>query len=485
MAMPVSGGEWTSHGIPLFELPQELVLSVFDCLPESELFMLCEVSSETRHLALLTLLARYGISEAQLESRQLSSVSSRAIRLLCASHPSLIPSIRRLDLDFTDGDVDHLHPWRALLHLAEHFPIIPCVTFTFSDRSSASERYTGLWNLLPTTLIALMGKHSRPVVIIHHLSVTAVQPRLPNLLKRTLRTPKRSSPAVPAVDRMKLTRKLLSCIATATMRRLLSNIYLRSFTAESSAPLGALLILNPVTVFYLDIGEHILPRSELQFLMSELHLPSLRTLFIRSDFEHHALSAFLDKHNTLEHLEFFSDWSCLHTTSLQPFSISALPRLKHLSANSHIVARILETPNTFPQLEYVGIGARDSPDGPDDATRVQRALRALVPRSVTTLMLFMHGIEAPWADFSPKEKGLRAEKGLQSVQELYLSQWTYEAQHTSFPAWLALFPALQDLSVSGSLFQATKGPLIPHRFLETINTICPRVVVKQERRLDL
>ncbi|KAJ6564621.1 hypothetical protein B0H19DRAFT_1068153 [Mycena capillaripes] len=422
----------------LLRLPQELVLLILDFLPESELLKLCEVSSESQQLALLTLLARHGVSESQIQSQELSKVTSPAIRSF-------------------DGDVDHLRPWRSLVHLAERFPLIPCVTFTFSDRSTASERFSGLWNLLPTTLIAFMGTNiSRTVVLINYLSVTAVQPKLPNLLKRAWKTPRRRpSMAVPVVDRMKLTRKLLSSIATATTRRVLSTIYLRSFT-EPHAPLGALLILNPGVTFYLDIGEHILSSPEWQFLLAELHLPSLRTLFIRIDFEHHVLSDFLERHNEIEHLEFVGDWS----------------------------SRILQAPNELPLLEYVGIGAPESSaDDTESRTHFWEALRAVTARSsVTILMLNIQNIDLPWADFDAKDVS-RVEKELHAIQELRLSPWTREAEKNAFPAWLAMFPGLHDLSISGSLFQQTKGPLVSDWLVEAVNAACPHIVVKQERHL--
>jgi hypothetical protein len=283
---------------------------------------------------------------------------------------------------------------------------------------------------------------------------------------------------------MKLTRKLLSSIATATTRRLLARIYLRSFT-EPSAPLGALLILNPEAVFYLDIGEHVISRPEWQFLMSELHLPSLRTIFIRIDFDHGALSAFLERHNKIEHLEFLSDWSCIHNHIIPPFSISALPRLKHISASSRVIARILQTPNAFPLLQYVGIDARESSsDDPDDATSFQEALRALAARtSVTTLILHIHSGCLPWVEFDGTEA--RAERELGSIQKLQLLPWTHDAEHNTFPSWLAMFPGVHDLSISGNLFQPTKGPLVSDWLIEAIGAACPHIVVSQERRLDL
>ncbi|KAJ7790750.1 hypothetical protein B0H14DRAFT_2938354 [Mycena olivaceomarginata] len=467
-AIPLSdterSGTSTSVDLLLLQLPREIILLILHCLPEPELLKLCEVSSDLQQLALLTLLARHGVSETQVQAQELSKVRSRAIRSLCACYPTLIPNI--------------------LVHLAERFPLIPDVTFTFSDRSSASERFTGLWNLLPTTLVSLMGNHSRPVVILHYLDVTAVRPKVPNLLKRTLKAPKRpSAAAVPVVDKMKLTRKLLSTIATATTRRLLSSISLRSFT-EPSAPLGALMILNCREIFYLNIGEHIFSRREWEFLMPELHLPSLRALFIRIDFELAPLSAFLEEHKKIEHLEFVRDWSCLRDRTLPPFSISALPRLKHILASARVVACILHTPNDFPLLEYVGIGSQEpSADNPDSAAYFQEALGALAARtSVTTLVLHLQNIELPWANFDTKE---RAEKELRSVEKLELLEWTREVEHDTFPAWLAMFPGLHDLSISGNFFQPTKGPLVSDSLMEAINATCPHIVVKQERRLAL
>ncbi|KAF8176362.1 hypothetical protein K438DRAFT_1979154 [Mycena galopus ATCC 62051] len=504
--------------LSLLQLPRELILSILDCLPEPELLRFCEVSSGSQQLALLTLLARYGVSESQIHSQELSKISSRAIHSLCASYPTILPNIRRLDFDFTNGDVDHLHPWRSLIHLAECFPIIPRISFAFSDRSSASERFSGLWNMLPTTLIALMGKsHARPVVIIHYLGVTALHPKVPNLLKRALKTPTRPSAlAVPVVDKMKLTRKLFSTIATASTRRLLSTISLRSFNTDPPAPLGVLMVLNSSAISYLDIDDRVLSRAEWEFLMGELHLPSLRALIIRVDFEfnhqnHSHLSAFIEKHDKIEFLDFPRDWSCLHddtrNSTLKPFSTSTLLYLKHITASARVVAGILQIANEFPLLEYVGIGSREpilpadkdkaknrpKTDGDSNgAACVQDALRALAARpSVMTLVLHLQSIALPWADFhSAEEKNTRAET-LNSIQKLELVRWTREAGHTAFPAWLALFPALQDVLISADMdtqpltARGQRQPLVSKRLQDAITERCPWIAVRQELRMKM
>ncbi|KAK7016909.1 hypothetical protein R3P38DRAFT_2988326 [Favolaschia claudopus] len=477
----------SSAGFPLFEMPRELIFLILDWLAESELLRLCEVSSESQQLALRTLLTRHGVSESQVQAQSLMKVRSRAIRSICASHPALISNIHRLDFDFTDGDVDHLHPWKSLVHLASRFPVIPTVTFTFSDRSSASERYTGLWNLLPSTLIALIGNHSRPIILINHLNVTAVYPKLPNILKRKLKTSKSFSvPAVPAVDRMKLTRKLLSCIATATARRVLSTIYLYSFP-DPTAPLGALLTLNHLSIFYLNIDENIMSRQEWEFLMSELHLPNLRTLFVHIDFDLPTLSSFLEKHPKIEHLELSRDGGHLFDPTRPPFSASALPHLKRISASARLVARILHAPNDFRFLEHVGIGSRRelfADERPNVATYIRDALRALSSRtSVHTLALQIRSIELPWAEAKFDARKTRAEKDLQFLQKLEISAWTREAEHATFPTWLAMFTGLQDLAISGDLIQSTKGPLVSTWLVQAINISCPNVTVRQERCL--
>ncbi|KAJ6456558.1 hypothetical protein C8R47DRAFT_188659 [Mycena vitilis] len=489
--VPLPSESWNSGStecISLLRLPRELVLLVLDCLTDSELTSLCVVSSESRHLALLTLLARHGVPESQRLTEELSSVSAGAVRILSVAYPSLMPKIHRLDLKFKDGDVDHLRPWRSLVHLAERFPVIPYVTFTFSPRSTASERFAGLWNLLPTTLIAFMGNNNaRSVVIINYLHTTAIQPKQPNLLKRALNTPRRSSIILPAVvDRMKLTRTLMSSIATASTRRLLSNIYLRSFT-DPTAPVGVLLILNPWAVFYLDIAEHTISDPEWEFLLPQLDLPKLRTLFVRVDFEHRTLSAFLEKHAEIEHLAFMCDWTCIHDPAVVPFSTSALSCLTNLSASAHVIARVLALPNAFPLLTHVGIGAPES-NNPADAVAFQAALRAVAGRpSVTSLTVDIQNAPFPWTYFDAKAPAAdaRAERELHCINKIQLTPWTREerdAPHT-FPAWLALFPGLQELCISGSLFPPTKGPLVSDWLLYAVKSACPQLVVKQERRL--
>ncbi|KAF7377419.1 F-box domain-containing protein [Mycena sanguinolenta] len=533
---------------PFLQLPRELILLILDWLSELELLKFRQVSSGSQQLALLTLLARHGVSECQVQSQELSKISSRAIRVLCASYPTLLPNIRRLDLDLTDGDVSHLHPWQSLVHLAERFPTIPHVSFAFSDRSTASERFGGLWNLLPATLSALMGigNHSRPVVIIHYLNTIAVHPKVPHLLKRALKTPIRPSAlAVPVIDKMKLTRKLLSSIATASTRRLLSTISVRSFM-DPDAPIGALLILNRLAVCYLDIDEHVLSRTEWTFLLEELYLPALRALVVRIDFDCDAearhnknhwntFSAFLERHDKIELLDFVASPSGHPRPTLEspPFSTSALPLLQRLTASAHVVARILQTTNEFPLLERVEIGAREplphtptsahkdhsTPENdcnPNDATYVQAALCALVARpSVTALVLHLHGLSLPWA--APSQVKVdpdscypgptsRMETHLHAIEKLELLHWAPESEHAScarqLPAWLALFPGLREVVIAGDMrpqqAAGTKlatgsvtaagvnlkgGPLVSRRLREAIAEACPRVVVKVELRL--
>ncbi|KAJ7256234.1 hypothetical protein B0H12DRAFT_520055 [Mycena haematopus] len=514
----------------LLQLPRELILLILDCLSEPELLKFCQVSSGSRHLALLTLLARHGVSESQVQSQELSNISSRAIRALCASYPTLVPNIRRLDLDFRDGDVNHLHPWQSLVHLAERFPTIPHVSFAFSDRSTASERFSGLWNLLPATLSALIGtqNYARPVVIIHYLNVVAVHPKVPHLLKRALKTPTRSSAlAVPVLDKMKLTRKLMSSIATASMRRLLSTISLRSFT-DPDAPVGALLILNRLAVCYLNVDERVLSRAEWAFLMEELHLPALRALVVRVDFDCDAeprhsnqdhrssLSAFLERHDKIELLDLVASSFCYceSTPALAPpFCTSALPRLQHLTASARVVARILQTTNELPLLERVEIGVREplppSPsdkdhstsDSDDSATYVQAALRALVARpSVTTLVLHMQGLPLPWTG-ADKCDPARIEPHLHAVRRLELVRWTRDVEYAlpphALPAWLALFPGLRELVIAGDMAQAQAGmkggmarakgagPLVSRRMREMIVEECPLLAVRVELRLEV
>ncbi|KAJ7687724.1 hypothetical protein B0H17DRAFT_680120 [Mycena rosella] len=470
----------SSEAASLLQLPRELILLIYECLPEHDLIRLCQVSSLSKHLALLAILARHGVSESQLQSQEISNISTRALRALSACYPNFISNIRALNVHFNRTDAHH-HAVCSLRRLAEDFPVIPWVTLTFCDPGwplLSNE----LWNALSMALVALMGNNPGPVVVIRTAAVMAVRPRPRNILKRVWRT----STAPPVVDKEQLAKKLLyylTSVITHTVKRATS-IQMRSFT-QPGAALGSFIILNPDSIFHLKISNwnNISPR-EWDCVVTDLHLPSLRTLFIGADLEYQPLSTFLDRHAQIERLEFTSDWSCLHGHDLPPFPISALPRLKHISAGPRVLARILQAPNGFPLLDYVAIAARDSiATDLDGRDRIRAALLAVAARpSVTNLMIHINGVEVPWKRFDEEEEG--AEEILQGIQKLHILPWTPGAECDTFPNWLARFPALKKLTIIGNLFPFSKGPLVSEWLMEAIELACPYVVVKQERRIS-
>ncbi|KAJ7220776.1 hypothetical protein GGX14DRAFT_432037, partial [Mycena pura] len=472
-------GHPPSVRISLPQLPQELILLIYGYIPEPDLFGMCQVSSMSRQLALLALLARHGISESQMQSQELRNISSGALRVLSASYPTVIRNIRSLNLCMTPGERgnDRFNTWRALTHLAERFPVIQRFTLTLPALDTVEA--TRLWQVLPAAVAALMRDRTRPLVVIRGVyDCTAVRPRLPNILKRAWK-------GAPLIDEKKLTQKLQYLIAAATTppQPRISSIYLRSFT-ESSAMLGSLLILNPSGLRCLNIEDRDVSRSEWTFLLPELHLPPLRSLFIRVDLNYHALSAFLDRHHQIEHLEFTGDWTDIHNRSSSPLSISALPRLKRLFASCRVVACLLLAHNDFSQLNHVSVGAGERTS--NDPESFQTALRAVAARpSVTVLTIRLDNMDAPWKGWDVKQTQSRAETELRHVQELRLQPWTRTAVprslDDSFPAWLTLFPVLRHLFVAEELSLLLKMPLLSERLVAAIGAACPLVIVKQER----
>ncbi|KAJ7687732.1 hypothetical protein B0H17DRAFT_1136086 [Mycena rosella] len=185
-------------------------------------------------------------------------------------------------------------------------------------------------------------------------------------------------------------------------------------------------------------------------------------------------------------------WTALTGTISRPrlelplrprFPISALPRLKHISAGSRVLARILQASNDFPLLDYVTITARDLiANERDGRNRIRAALLAVAARpSVTNLMMHINGVEPPWKAPDANEDGIEAI--LQGIQELHILPWTPGAESDTFPNWLATFPALKKLTIIGNLFPFSKGPLVSEWLVEAIELACPYVVVKQERRI--
>ncbi|KAJ7100829.1 hypothetical protein B0H15DRAFT_462579 [Mycena belliarum] len=445
----------------LLELPRELILLILDHIPEKDLTTLYQVNSLTKHLALVALLVRYGISPPQLQSQELSNISSRALPVLSVCFPDVLQTIRTLELHFDPRDVDHLD---ALAHLAERFPIIPRVTIAFCEPPSRIQILSQLWIHLSTALVALLGDTLRPVVLIRFAEIIAVRPRPPKLLKRALRT----SDAAPIADRAKLIKKIQYSIATLCTHRPFTGIDVRSFT-QPDAMLGSLIVLNPSAIFHLTIGGRVISPREWECVMAGLHLPFLRTLIISVPLESRPLSAFLELHDHIEHLEYTADRGKPHTDVLLPFSASVLPALTQLTASARILAHVLQDPVAFPILRSVCIASKA--EDPED---FQAALRAIAQRpSVTTLMIQINSSSLPW-----KTPGAGVEDTLAYVQELHIVRWTTSAESAAFPAWLAKFPALADLTIAGN------GPLLSDGLLDRINTTCPHVLVKQERRFQ-
>ncbi|KAJ7445977.1 hypothetical protein B0H11DRAFT_2086149, partial [Mycena galericulata] len=463
-----SRSESTSSSV-LLDLAPELVLQIYDYLTETELLHLCQVSVLAKQIALPVLLARCGVSEAQIQSQELLNVPSRALRALCAACPTVIASVKVLDLHF-DEDFQHRPVWRFLAHLGERLPAIPRVTLTFSKPPALStpDNYNALrdqrdplMGLFPRALASLVGAGSKPVCIIDPgiLRGSAIVrpgvPPPPDILTRAWSAivgPSTTDyPALSRIDENELVRTLQGYVTPIwwSTALLVQSIHLKSFT-EPTTPLGSLVVLDPGSSEDLPhlgrslrITEDVISHAEWHFILLNLNLPSVRWLSIGSDLECNVLAAFLDNHHGIEMMA-FSNWSHLHLQDAPPFSHSAVPHLKHLSAGPRIISRLLQM-YEFSLLQHVSINAPSN--DPDDSRYFPAALRAVAAHpSVEILGIDLRNLNVPWNDVDATEG--RAEQ-VHNVRELHLHSWKHPVDHHAFIKWLAMFPALHLLNIFG------------------------------------
>ncbi|KAJ7888475.1 hypothetical protein B0H13DRAFT_2042386 [Mycena leptocephala] len=391
----------------LTQLPRELILEIYQHLPESDLLSLCEVDFLTNELALLAALR----GNAPLGSPQpvSGSLGSR--------------------LHFIDGGVNHL-----------------LITLSFPKPDS------GFMKLFPPSVTRIVGGAAlRPILIINFLTGICIRPQRA--------APSVGATAPPAVDKGKFTRAIQSSLAATIKHQPHPVIHVLSFP-QPTAPLGALVAINPNFILFLDMDAKVASPSEWQLFMPQLDLPSLRTLRIQVDLDYYALSSFLDRHDKIEQLDFRCDWSGLCNERPPPFP--KVPNLKHISASSGMIRLALRT-NNFPHLQSVSIIGLDS-----------------VPAcsSVNHLIIQLHSAEPPWKHFDVATDS-RAARELRHIRKLHISPWTREAETDGFPHWLAMFSGLVTLEISGDLFPTAKGPLVSEQLRKAISTVCPHVALRR------
>ncbi|KAJ7444618.1 hypothetical protein B0H11DRAFT_2291185 [Mycena galericulata] len=456
---------------PLIDLPQELILEIFSHLPERDLVTLFEVSSLTKVLAIATVLASHGISECQSSQPLDIRITSQAVRKFGSSHPTR-GTIALPSLQFNDGDIDHMPVWRSLLHLAKRSADI---VLTLQVPLTKSPRLRRFWDPLLTSVLRLFGPSaSHPVVIIHYLAAFCARPKQPSVLQRE------APHILLAIDKELLRRNIKESIAATIKRQPLSRIHVRSFP-QRPTPVGALVLLNPDSISFLNIDVANLSRTEWQFILPHLNLPGLRAVRIQANLDYEPLSSFLGLHARIEHLDFRRDWTGLYNE--RPFPV--LHNLTRLTAGSHIIALALQSANTFNLLECVDISDQDTTM--DDLARVayfQAALRAVATRSsVQRLMIQMHdNIKPPWRYLDATSDD-RPERRLRYIRTLHISLWTGEAEHEEFPNWLEMFPALTRLHISGVFLSprpSSGGPVLSDWLAEAIKETCSRISVHQE-----
>ncbi|KAJ7444612.1 hypothetical protein B0H11DRAFT_440168 [Mycena galericulata] len=288
--------------------------------------------------------------------------------------------------------------------------------------------------------------------------MSSIPPNQLNSLSRVFRPY-----ATPKVDRKRLAVKFLNSIV-AVMPQPVSTFHVLSFI-EPEAPLGSVVVMNPTSTSYFSLGIASSP-AEWRCTLPRLTLPRLSFLSIDSDLEWNSLAVFLEKHQKIECLVFKSDWSCFEPKELGHFSISALPHLNHLSAGPRVVSRLLQM-HKLPLLGRVSIKA-----DLDSSRYFPDALKAVASHpSVTCLKFDLYSVSTPWINFD--EDKSEVEPGLNHVQKMDISGWPPRADHRAFPSWLAMFPGIQELCISGSVAEGQQ--LLSDWLLDTIKATSPHI----------
>ncbi|KAJ7220790.1 hypothetical protein GGX14DRAFT_676004, partial [Mycena pura] len=460
----------------LLQLPRELVFAIFDCLSEPELIKLYQVSSNMKDLAMLAICSRFGISEAQIQLGSTSlTVTCNVMRSIGVSRPK--------NLQFNEGDVDHLPVWRSLIHYAKRFPnFIPKIVLKFPKRELETLREPGLaianhryLQSGPLCLASALGATipQNPILIINHLSIVSVRPHLVVERRRS-----QHPSCLRIIEKDKLTRRIHSTLAATLKHERISLIHAFAFP-HPSAPLSSVVVFNPLSILFLDIATAApasVSPAEWELVLPLLALPSLRTVRIQLDCPFDGLSSFLERHPRIKHIDFRKDWSVLCSGGGGGFP--SLPYLKDIAASTRMIAAALQTLSSFPRLHSVSISAELNSGAVAD---FQAALRLIAARSTVKQLTIQipPDVDPPWMHFND------AKATLPYIQKLKIAQWTCSADGDDFPPWLKKFPALEELEVCGDLFQASstsKGPLLSKRLSEAISKTCPGVIIRQVQR---
>ncbi|KAF7303873.1 Epimerase domain-containing protein [Mycena indigotica] len=433
--------------VPFLELPEELILSVLDNLSELDLLELRQVSSVLQHLSLSVILARHGIRNPQAQLNGPVNISYTALRAIDASYPTILTQLRQLEL---------------------------------RQKPPAS-----LKKFIPDTLVALLNNPKRPVVIIQHLYATIVRPKRVSVLERAWHSVHSRPSGDPGqrIDNHQLAQKLQFSLAASTslLHLQLSSIRLQSFP-QTSAALGAFVLFNPSKVVYLKLADdgEISP-AEWAYMLPHpsLHFPVLKTLSIHVDIDHAALNPFLERHDRLERVDLFKDWT---GSTVKAFTAPTLPKLSHFSASCRVAASFLRTNHSFPNLHTfnVGVGGDDEANAPRYFDAVMDMLADPIRSSVIELTIRFEQVIAP-----SRSEGIY-HKPIAHVKQLRITGWQTDdlGSVANFARWLAIvFPALSKLIIERKLGYRIKGPMVSNELISAITLACPNVLLKQESYL--
>lgn len=422
----------------------ELILEILSHLTDADLLSLATVSKHIHDMALLAHLARYGISESDIETNSFDTTSGAVPALGAARFITRIDMLRLrflLSLKF-DRDV------AALATLARRLPPIKSIDLEFSPWPRNRAPWFDIQGLL---LDLISSCRSRPAITVSPLMVSIARPRKPSRARRLLARlravgSKNHVPTKITIDEEQFRQGL---IIFSIMRQggILPSVSIRTF--DRSAPIGSLIIVRAAGITDLRFPPGLrLSSAEMSALLTHLKLPLLRGSHLSlSSTSEPALHSFICRHPTLQILRLISIAAKECPDAPPPLPSDVLPQLEHILGSARLLAWILTSPPPLPHLAVITLELDGS-----TGDSYHAALRGLAARSAAdTLVLKLIGW-APWnaPDFAAPTA---PERALPHITDLRLTFRfpSYVPRNALLLQWLRLFSGLREVSLFNAL----------------------------------
>ncbi|KAJ7469865.1 hypothetical protein B0H11DRAFT_1920481 [Mycena galericulata] len=443
----------------------EIILKVLDHLTDAELLSLAGISKRIHKLALLSHFSRYGITENDIALNSFPSLStSGAFPALVLAR--FIPAMDELHLTFSRSDQLERDA-RAVINLVKRLPPISSIELEFSQRLAHPEMARGRGDVVEGMVLASISPYcARPSVIISPLPVSIIRPR-----KATFHVVRRWSLALltlgsgrkgPLIGDQDF--RKLGIFPLMRLGGFIPSISIRAFDPPN--PLGTLIVLRATGISDLRFPSELgLSFAEMSAIFDNLRLPLLRGIEASLPLiSAPSLLTFLYRHPTLQRLRLPGRADHPNTTQSNTILPDALPQLEYICGSAQLVAWVLTSAHTFPNLTALTIELHASAS---TRNAYHNALRGIAWRpAISALTLQIDG----WNPWNAKALDLVSppETDVPHVAELRL---TFKSPSGVIrnPAllveWLRLFPGLKEVSsnhISAGDFPARMGREFPH-----------------------